>query len=91
MKALIMAGGSGKRFWPLSTREHPKQLLSLVSKKPLNRGTIDNIVFSNDSEYFTTTVCISNILIVKSDYKVLVYNRNVTNRIAELSRKGDEK
>ena len=28
--ALIMAGGSGTRFWPLSTNEKPKQFLDLV-------------------------------------------------------------
>lgn len=27
--AIIMAGGSGERFWPLSRRNHPKQLLKL--------------------------------------------------------------
>jgi mannose-1-phosphate guanylyltransferase len=30
---LIMAGGSGERFWPLSTKERPKQLLKLVDKE----------------------------------------------------------
>ena len=29
--AVIMAGGSGERFWPLSRRNHPKQLLRLTS------------------------------------------------------------
>jgi mannose-1-phosphate guanylyltransferase len=33
--AVIMAGGKGERFWPLSTSKHPKQLLSLVGNKPL--------------------------------------------------------
>ena len=28
--AVIMAGGRGERFWPLSTSKHPKQLLALV-------------------------------------------------------------
>ena len=28
--AVVMAGGSGTRFWPLSRRKHPKQLLHLV-------------------------------------------------------------
>jgi mannose-1-phosphate guanylyltransferase len=28
--AVILAGGSGTRFWPLSTPEHPKQLLPLA-------------------------------------------------------------
>ncbi len=29
--AIIMAGGSGERFWPVSRRNHPKQLLRLTS------------------------------------------------------------
>src|SRR5437764_2661133 len=33
--ALILAGGSGERFWPLSRRTRPKQLLRLVSPQPL--------------------------------------------------------
>ncbi|MFO7871021.1 MAG: sugar phosphate nucleotidyltransferase [Kiritimatiellia bacterium] len=33
--AVIMAGGKGERFWPLSTRSRPKQLLSLVGDEPL--------------------------------------------------------
>jgi mannose-1-phosphate guanylyltransferase len=32
---LIMAGGTGERFWPLSTKEKPKQFLSIFSSKPL--------------------------------------------------------
>jgi mannose-1-phosphate guanylyltransferase len=38
--ALILAGGSGERFWPLSRRSRPKQLLSLVSKKALLEDTV---------------------------------------------------
>jgi mannose-1-phosphate guanylyltransferase len=33
--ALILAGGSGERFWPLSRRARPKQLLRLVAKDTL--------------------------------------------------------
>ena len=29
--ALVMAGGSGTRFWPVSTAERPKQFLKLSS------------------------------------------------------------
>lgn len=41
--ALIMAGGSGTRFWPLSTNEKPKQFLDLVSEKTMIKETIDRI------------------------------------------------
>lgn len=33
--AVILAGGKGERFWPLSTERRPKQLLSLVGDEPL--------------------------------------------------------
>ena len=33
--AVVLAGGVGSRFWPLSTQKRPKQLLPLVGRKPL--------------------------------------------------------
>lgn len=33
--AVILAGGSGERFWPLSTKNRPKQFISLFSGRPL--------------------------------------------------------
>src|SRR3954470_18094149 len=33
--AVVLAGGVGSRFWPLSTPARPKQLLPLVSNQPL--------------------------------------------------------
>ena len=38
--ALILAGGSGERFWPLSRRARPKQLLRLVADKTLLEETV---------------------------------------------------
>src|SRR2546427_12209483 len=38
--ALILAGGSGERFWPVSRRNRPKQLLRLVSERTLVEKTI---------------------------------------------------
>ena len=38
--ALILAGGSGERFWPVSRRARPKQLLRLVSDKTLLEETL---------------------------------------------------
>jgi mannose-1-phosphate guanylyltransferase len=37
---LILAGGSGERFWPLSRRTRPKQLLSLFSTVTLLEETL---------------------------------------------------
>lgn len=41
--ALIMAGGKGTRFWPLSTEEKPKQFLNLIGSKTMIQMTIDRI------------------------------------------------
>lgn len=40
----VMAGGSGTRFWPVSRRDRPKQLLSLLSDRTLLRATCERIV-----------------------------------------------
>jgi mannose-1-phosphate guanylyltransferase len=40
LNALILAGGSGTRFWPLSRRRRPKQLLALEGEDSLLRATV---------------------------------------------------
>ncbi len=39
--AVIMAGGSGTRFWPQSRREFPKQFLTLQGDRSLIQSTFD--------------------------------------------------
>ena len=41
--ALILAGGSGTRFWPVSRNARPKQLLSLFSKETLLEQTVQRL------------------------------------------------
>jgi mannose-1-phosphate guanylyltransferase len=41
--AVIMAGGSGTRFWPKSRARMPKQLLSLVTGQPLLVDTVERL------------------------------------------------
>jgi len=43
MYAVVLAGGSGERFWPLSRRACPKQLLRLVSNKTLLEETLGRL------------------------------------------------
>ncbi len=38
--AVVLAGGIGSRFWPLSSQHRPKQLLALVSDRPLIAETV---------------------------------------------------
>jgi len=40
MWAIVLAGGIGSRFWPLSSPDRPKQLLNLIGERPLIAETI---------------------------------------------------
>ena len=42
--ALIMAGGRGTRFWPLSTEDKPKQFLNLIDNRTMIQMTVDRII-----------------------------------------------
>lgn len=39
--SVLLAGGSGTRFWPASRRAHPKQLLKLLDGQSLLRATLE--------------------------------------------------
>ena len=41
--AVVLAGGIGSRFWPLSSPERPKQLLTLIGERPLITETIGRL------------------------------------------------
>ncbi|MGV3708751.1 MAG: mannose-1-phosphate guanylyltransferase [Gemmatimonas sp.] len=41
--SVVLAGGVGSRFWPMSTPENPKQLLPLVSNEPMLTDTINRL------------------------------------------------
>jgi mannose-1-phosphate guanylyltransferase len=43
LHAIIMAGGSGTRFWPKSRRDRPKQLLRLTGESTLIQQTVARI------------------------------------------------
>ena len=59
--ALILAGGSGTRFWPLSRDHKPKQLLDLFNSGTLLAQTIDRL---------HGLVPIENILILTNEKQV---------------------
>ena len=44
MQVIILAGGSGERFWPLSTTKTPKQFLKLFGNKSLIRHTYERLI-----------------------------------------------
>ena len=42
-KAVILAGGSGERFWPLSTAKKPKQFLRVFGGESLIRQSVQRL------------------------------------------------
>lgn len=43
LHAVILAGGSGVRFWPVSQRNHPKQFLALAGEQTLLQQTMGRL------------------------------------------------
>lgn len=43
LHAMIMAGGSGTRFWPASRKHNPKQLLNLTGQRSMIQSTADRL------------------------------------------------
>ena len=41
---IIMAGGRGERFWPVSREKTPKQLITLLGKKSFLQETVDRVL-----------------------------------------------
>ena len=47
---VIMAGGGGTRFWPLSRQKNPKQLLNLTGKDLMVNEAIDRLFYTADKK-----------------------------------------
>ena len=58
--SVIMAGGVGSRFWPMSRRSRPKHLLPLINGTPLIEATIRRVMPITPEE---------NLLIVTNEYQ----------------------
>ncbi len=68
--AVILAGGSGTRFWPLSRASIPKQFLTIYGKSSLFQQTLQRI---------QSLVPVSNILVVTNqEYKKKVQQQMVS-------------
>src|SRR5207248_7006784 len=55
---IIMAGGKGERFWPLSREKTPKQLLTLLGNRSFLQQAVDRVL---------PLVPIKNVLIITND------------------------
>lgn len=60
--AMIMAGGSGTRLWPMSTREQPKQLIPFIESSDGGRSLLEVAMDRLDGlvEPDRTVVCAGN-------------------------------
>ena len=66
MKALILAGGSGTRLWPLSRKNYPKQFLKLNTNRSLLQETMERLLHAFSPEEM--------IVLTNSEYKFHVIN-----------------
>jgi mannose-1-phosphate guanylyltransferase len=85
--AVIMAGGSGKRLWPLSTKDRPKQISTVFSKKTMLKEAYDRVVpiFGKDNVLVVTTQILAEDIkkILKiSNKNLLIQPKNADTAIA---------
>ncbi len=71
---VIMAGGGGTRFWPLSRQARPKQLLNLSGKEVMVNETVDRLARTADK---------NDIFIVTNETQAVAMKEVTKGRILE--------
>ena len=71
MLALIMAGGIGTRFWPLSRETNPKQFLNIVSDKSMIRMTVERLLPNIKMEDIYIVTARSQVSLIKEHLQEL--------------------
>ncbi|WP_313802447.1 sugar phosphate nucleotidyltransferase [Cytobacillus sp.] len=83
MKAIILAGGQGTRFWPLSSEEKPKQFLNLISNYSMLQETYQR---------FRNWLPAEKVFIVTSEkYMTLVLNQLPELKMAQIILEPDQR
>jgi mannose-1-phosphate guanylyltransferase len=77
MFAVIMAGGSGTRFWPTSRQHLPKQFLKIISDRTMLEDTVARVSrFTQLDRVWTVVGCVhadmTRKLLAETDVKTLV-------------------
>ena len=57
LRPIVLAGGSGKRLWPLSTKERPKQFIPFFGEYSLFDLTLQRL---NKASLFMPELMINN-------------------------------
>jgi len=70
IRAVIMAGGVGTRFWPLSRKKRPKQFLPIISDNTMIEETVNRLL---------PRVSSSNIYTIANPEQTQVIKRRFTN------------
>ncbi len=62
--AVIMAGGSGTRLWPLSRREQPKQAIQLIGDRTMFQHAVDRLapLFTHERVFVVANAAITEVL-----------------------------
>lgn len=92
MDAIILAGGSGSRLWPLSNKKKPKQFLKILSDKSLLQNTVLRVLKLNPKNILILTnetqrkLVLENLKEIKCENKVSIvcepYMKNTAPAIA---------
>jgi len=69
---VVMAGGGGSRFWPLSRKERPKQLLNLSGKDLMINETLDRLsaVVERENMFIVTNVFQAELMKVETEGRI---------------------
>jgi mannose-1-phosphate guanylyltransferase len=62
--AVIMAGGSGTRLWPLSRKDRPKQALKLIGERTMFQHAVDRLapIFPPERIFVVTSAPLAELL-----------------------------
>jgi len=77
--SVIIAGGKGTRFWPLSRARRPKQLLKIVGPKSLIAATVERVDFLSGSRQTLVVTVADQLDLIRRELK----NLPKTNFLAE--------
>ncbi len=66
IRAVIIAGGAGTRFWPLSRKKNPKQFLPIVSDKTMIEETVHRLLAKLPSNNIYTIANFAQTQVIRS-------------------------